>query len=120
VLVPIEDIHVKGKLTLGENIADLGGVKIAYAALKQAQAESPSKDTYAYTEEQQFFLSFAQVWCENVRDEELKMRLTLDPHSPGRYRASTAFSNMPEFATAFSCKEGDRMVRPAPDRCEVW
>jgi predicted metalloendopeptidase len=118
--VPIDDVHIKGKLTLGENIADLGGLKIAYGALKQAQAEAPATDTWAFTEEQQFFLGFAQVWCENIRDEELKLRLSTDPHSPGRYRVLGPLSNTKEFAAAFSCKEGDRMVRPAADRCEVW
>jgi putative endopeptidase len=118
--VPLEDLHVKGKLTLGENIADLGGVKIAYGAFKKAQAEQPSTDNYAYTEEQQFFLGFGQIWCENIRDEELRSRLTTDPHSPGRFRVNGPLSNVPEFAAAFSCKEGSNMVRATADRCEVW
>jgi endothelin-converting enzyme/putative endopeptidase len=118
--VPIDDLHVNGKLTLGENIADLGGLKIAYGALKKAVAESPSTDHYAYTDEQQFFYGFAQVWCQNIRDEEARSRVTTDSHSPGRFRVNGPLSNMPEFATAFGCKEGDAMVRPAAKRCEVW
>jgi endothelin-converting enzyme/putative endopeptidase len=118
--VPVDDLHVNGKLTLGEDIADLGGVKIAYGAFKKAQAEQPTAERYAYTEDEQFFLGYAQVWCQNIRDEEARSRVTTDPHAPGRFRVNGPLSNTPEFAAAFSCKEGDRMVRPAAQRCEVW
>ena len=118
--VPVDDIHVKGKLTLGENIADLGGLKIAITALHEAQKQQPSTDSYAYTEEQQFFYGFAQVWCENTRDERLRVLLATDPHSPARYRVNGSLSNMPEFAAAFGCDAGKPMARPAADRCEAW
>ena len=116
--VAIDDMHVKGKLTLGENIADLGGLKIAYAALQKARAERPSSDNYAYTEDQQFFLGYAQSWCDNLRDEFLRLLVSTNPHSPPKFRVNGPLSNLPEFAAAFQCKAGSAMTRTP--RCEVW
>ena len=119
--VAVDDVHVKGKLTLGENIADLGGVKLALASLSHKNRTSPPTPVAAgYSEEQQFFLSFAQAWCANYRPEALRLLAATNPHSPPRYRVAGPLANLPEFASAFQCKEGSPMVRPAEKRCQVW
>jgi putative endopeptidase len=121
--VPIDDAHIKGKLTLGENIADLGGLKLSYAALERDQASAPSVPTAAqgaFTPSQQFFVGFAQAWCANYRPEALRLLVATNPHSPPKYRVNGPLSNLPEFAAAFQCKEGSPMVRPAAVRCEIW
>jgi endothelin-converting enzyme/putative endopeptidase len=111
------DLHVNGKLTLGENIADLGGVKLSYAAMKRQLAKEPSPGAFA--PEQQFFLGYAQAWCTNMRDETLRMMVNTNPHSPPRLRVNGPLSNLPEFADAFQCKAGAKMTR-GEKRCEVW
>jgi endothelin-converting enzyme/putative endopeptidase len=118
---PIEDLHVKGKLTLGENLADLGGLKLAYAAFQRAEKEHPATPPMSgFTPEQQFFLGFAQVWCTNYRPEALRLLVSTNPHSPAKFRVDGPLSNLPEFASAFQCKEGSAMVRPQDKRCVVW
>jgi putative endopeptidase len=118
----IEGIHVNGKLTLGENIADLGGLAIAYDALQAALAADPSsnRDIDGYTQAQRFFLNWAVVWRRNFKPEELKVRLTTDPHAPANFRAIGAPSNMPLFAEAFGCKPGDPMVREGERQVVIW
>ena len=119
----IDDLPVKGQLTLGENIADIGGLTVAYDALQKALADagkSPDEKIDGYTENQRFFLNFATVWRRNFAPEELKVRLNTDPHAPANFRAIGAPSNMPEFATAFSCKAGDSMVRGDGQRIVIW
>jgi endothelin-converting enzyme/putative endopeptidase len=117
----VDDVHVKGKLTLGENIADLGGLKLAYASLERAEKEHPATPSLGgFTPEQQFFLGFAQGWCTNIRPEAARTLASVDPHSPARWRVDGPLSNLPEFAAAFQCKEGDKMVRPQDRRCTVW
>ncbi|HET9159762.1 MAG TPA: M13-type metalloendopeptidase [Caulobacteraceae bacterium] len=121
--VSIDGIHVKGQLTLGENIADLGGLTVAYDALQKALADagkSPDEKIDGYTEDQRFFLNWATVWRRNFNPEELKVRLNTDPHAPANFRAIGAPSNMPAFAQAFSCKAGDAMVRPEDKRVVIW
>lgn len=118
--VAIDDLHVNGKLTLGENIADLGGMKLAYAALEKRLAKAPEEKTRGFTPEQQLFIGYAQAWCGSMRPEMQRVRVKTDPHSPARFRVIGPLSNMPEFAQAFECKEGQPMVRPAADRCEIW
>ena len=120
---PIEGTHVNGKLTQGENIADMGGSKIAYAALEKALARNGSHEQKAidgFTPEQRFFLSWAQVWRNNIRPEMLRMRLVTDPHSPGQYRCDGPLSNLPEFQKAFNVPDGSPMVRPAAERVQIW
>ena len=117
---PFPDAHVNGKLTLGENIADLGGVKLAYAALHRARDGQPLTESKGFKEDQQFFLGFAQGWCTNMRDQMTRLLVATNPHSPAQYRVIGPLSNLPEFARAFSCKEGQPMVRPAAKRCEIW
>lgn len=114
--VVLGDVHVNGKLTLGENIADLGGVKLAYAAM-ESKKDAP-KASSEFSPEQQFFLGFAQGWCGKLRDETLRVQVATNPHAPQHLRVNNPLSNLPEFAQAFSCKPGSKMVRK--DRCEVW
>jgi len=109
---------LQGKLTLGENIGDNGGVRIASMALANAQAGKPGASRDGLTAAQRFFLGYAQVWCQNSTDEDALQRIVTDPHSPGRFRVNGVVSNMPEFAEAFKCKPGAAM---APEkRCRVW
>jgi endothelin-converting enzyme/putative endopeptidase len=109
------DVHVNGKLTLGENIADLGGLKLAYGALSSQPAQGPRGE---FSPEQEFFLGFAQGWCGKMRDEALRHQVATNPHAPPNLRVNGPLSNLPEFAQAFSCKADAKMVRK--DRCEVW
>ncbi len=123
---PIEDqpkLHVNGHLTLGENIADLGGLNISYDALQSALAANPelaSEKIQGLTEDQRFFLSWGRVWRTSDREKFSELMLNVDPHAPGRIRAIAAPSNMPQFAAAFQCKAGDKMVRPANALVRIW
>jgi putative endopeptidase len=115
--VPIEKIHINGKLTLGENIADLGGVRIAYMALQKALAGKPEPGKIGgFTPAQRFFLSYGQVWKINWRPEALRLQLATNPHSPGRFRVIGPLSNIPQFAEAFGCKEKEG----APAKTLIW
>jgi putative endopeptidase len=121
--VVLGDVHVNGKLTLGENIADLGGVKLAYRALKTKNATPATGGGGAtpkgeFTPEQEYYLGFAQGWCGKLRDEALRHQVATNPHSPPNFRVNGPLSNVPEFAQAFSCKPDAKMVRK--ERCEVW
>jgi putative endopeptidase len=112
-------VKLNGKLTLGENIADIGGVKLALAAYRQLRAPAPKTDVAdGFTEDQQFFLSFGQAWCSKMRPEYEAMLVTIDPHSPPRWRVNGSVSATPDFAKAFRCKVGAKM-RPA-NQCVVW
>ncbi len=121
--IAIDDLHVHGKQTLGENIADLGGLNVAYDALQKALAGNPGeagKKIDGYSEDQRFFLNFARVWARAFKPEELKLRLNTDVHAPARFRAIAAPSNMPAFAQAFSCKVGTAMVRDTDAQVKIW
>jgi predicted metalloendopeptidase len=120
---PLPGKHLNGELTQGENIADIGGVKIAFLALQKALAKNPEaaqKKIDGFTPEQRFFLGYAQAWRANQRDEDTMRRLVIDPHSPGRFRCNGPLSNMPEFAKAFEVAEGAPMVRPPDKRVNIW
>jgi putative endopeptidase len=120
---PLPGLHVNGELTQGENIADLGGIKLAYAALQKALDKNPearTKKIDGLTPEQRFFLSFAEIWRSKIRDEALKLRLNTDPHSPDKLRVNGPLSNLPEFAKAFNIPDGSSMVRPADKRVNIW
>ncbi len=117
----MDSVHVQGKLTLGENIGDLGGLNIAYAALEKALAgktRPPLID--GLTPEQRFFMAWAQIWRQNITPQNQRQRILTDPHSPGRWRVNGPMSNMPEFAAAFNCKPGDPMVRGDAVRASIW
>ncbi len=114
------DQHVNGKLTLGENIGDLGGLNFAYDALQAADGNKPDPKIDGLTRDQRFFLSWARVWRGNIRDKAQLVLLNTDPHAPAKFRAIGAPSNMPAFAKAFDCKAGDAMVRPADVQVKIW
>lgn len=116
--VAVDDLHLNGKLTLGENIADLGGLKLAHAAYVKGRGGAAAQKIGKWSDDQLFFLGTAQAWCMNIRAENARMRVTVDPHSPARYRVDGPLSNLPEFAGAFQCKPGDKMVRKT--QCTVW
>ena len=113
----VDDVKLNGRLTLGENTADNGGLRIALMAL-QDTLQGKGEKLDGYTPEQRFFLGFAQIWCENTAPQEVRARAMTDPHSPGRYRVNGTLQNSPEFQKAFSCKAGQPMV--SQNACRVW
>jgi putative endopeptidase len=119
---PLPGLHVNGKLTLGENIADLGGVTIAYDALERVLAKDPSKrkNIDGLTPEQRFFISFGQVWRTNIRDAEARRLVTVDPHSPGQFRSFGPLVNLQAFYDAFGIKSGDPIWRAPELRAKIW
>jgi len=116
----IENFNVDGKLTIGENIADLGGLTVSYNAFKKTEQYKKGEMIDGFTPSQRFFLSWAQVWKNNIRDENLKLRLKTDVHSPGKYRVLGPLANMPEFFEAFSVKEGDAMRNNGDKLVKIW
>ena len=114
----MDGVNLNGKLTLGENAADNGGIHLAYMALMDRLAKKILPKLDGFTPEQLFFLGFAQVWCENTTDASARARAVTDPHSPGQFRVNGTVQNMSEFGTAFSCKAGDPMV--SKQACRVW
>ncbi|MFN2507523.1 MAG: M13 family metallopeptidase [Chthoniobacterales bacterium] len=118
---PLPGQRINGKLTLGENIADDGGVKLAFAALQKALEKSGKREKIdGFTPEQRFFLGWAQVWRANTREEDIKRRLMVDSHSPTQFRANGPLSNTPEFQKAFKLPDGCPMVRPPDKRVSIW
>jgi predicted metalloendopeptidase len=112
-------LNQKGELVVGESIADLGGLAIAYAALQKSMEGKPRpKNIDGFTPEQRFFLAYAHNWATNIRPEYARFLAAQDPHPLARFRANGPLSNMPEFAEAFQCKAGSPMVRPK--RCQIW
>ncbi len=119
--VAIDTLHVNGKQTLGENIADLGGITIAYHAFKRIlKNKKETEKIQGFTPEQRFFLSYAQVWCQKNTEELIKLLLTVDVHSPVKARINIPLSNMPEFYDAFGVKPGDKMYRDEKNRAKIW
>src|SRR6266478_4299106 len=117
---PLPGLHVNGELTQGENIADIGGVKIAYAALQKALAGKPQEKIDGLTPEQRFFLSFATIWKSKQRDEDLKLMVNTNPHSPARYRVNGPVSDLVEFQKAFNLPDNCPMVRPPDKKVNIW
>ena len=118
--VVVDDVHINSALTLGEDVADLGGEILAYIAWKSATKDKNLQPLDGLTPEQRFFIGFAQWDCANERPEDLRMRAQVDPHSPAADRINGVAVNMPEFAQAFGCKAGQPMVKPAEKVCRVW
>ena len=120
--VAVDNMKLNGRLTLGENTADNGGARVALAALEHMIADDKSgkegQKIDGYTPEQRFFLGFGRVWCEKQRPEYLRMQVSTNPHSPGKYRVNGVVQNMPEFQKAWGCKTGQPMV--AENACHVW
>lgn len=118
--VVVEDVHINGKLTMGEDVADLGGEILAYMAWGSATIGKNLQPVDGLTPEQRFFIGFAQWDCANERPEDLRVRAQTDPHSPPEYRINGVLVNMPEFARAFSCRAGQPMVKAPENVCKVW
>jgi len=119
--IQVDTVHVNGNLTLGENIADYGGLLTAYDALERALDRTGKREVIGgYTPEQRFFIAYAQTWRENTRPERLRSRVLTDPHAPAVWRTNGPLSNMPAFWKAFGCKPGDPMVRPAALIPQIW
>jgi endothelin-converting enzyme/putative endopeptidase len=116
--VIVDDIKINGKLTLGEDVADLGGLILAYMAWQNETKDRKLDPIDGFTPEQRFFIGYGQSWCSNVRDETKRLSAAVDPHSPPEYRTNGVVSNMPGFQQAFHCKAGAPMVRQ--NRCRVW
>jgi predicted metalloendopeptidase len=115
----VDDVKLNGKLTLGENVADNGGLRLAWMALQELmKTKALAANADGLTPEQRFFLGWGQMWCENRTDEIARLHAKTNPHSPGRYRANGVVSNMPEFARAFSCQGTAPMV--SQPVCRVW
>jgi endothelin-converting enzyme/putative endopeptidase len=116
--VVVDDIKINGKLTLGEDVADLGGLMLAYMAWQEDTKDEKLEPIEGFTPEQRFYISYGQSWCGSTRDETKRMLAAIDPHSPDKYRTNGVVSNLPEFQQAFHCKAGSPMVRE--NRCRVW
>jgi endothelin-converting enzyme/putative endopeptidase len=114
----VDDIKINSKLTLGEDVADLGGTELAYLAWKHATKTQKLQAADGFSPDQRFFIGMAQWACNNERDENKRLNAITNPHSPGKYRINGVVANMPEFAAAFSCKPGQPMVREKS--CRIW
>ena len=116
----LDSLYVNGKLTLGENIADLGGVSIAYEAYQRSLEGKERKDIDGFTPEQRFFISYGQVWKGNYRDQALRQLIYTNPHAPGNFRVLGPLSNIPEFYDAFTCSENAEMKKAAAENAKIW
>jgi putative endopeptidase len=118
--VPIDDLHINGQLTLGENIADLGGLEVAWDAFKLTAQGASKEARDGFTPEQRFFLSFAQTWRTQQRPQALRLQVQSNEHAPAKFRVDGPVSNLPPFADAFACKPGDAMLRARAARVDIW
>jgi len=118
--IAVDDIRINSALTLGEDLADLGGEILAYAAWTDAVKDRKLEDRDGLTPDQRFFVGFAQWDCDNTRPEQLREWALTNPHSPAKYRINGVVVNMPEFAKAFSCKSGAPMTKAAGKACSIW
>jgi putative endopeptidase len=116
----IGDMKLNGRVSLGENIADLGGLRVAHLAMQERLAKDPQEEIDGFSPQQRFFLGWAQVWRRNWTDAALKLQVNTGPHAPGEFRVNGPLSNLAEFKAAFECKDGDPMVRPQPTRVAIW
>jgi len=119
-VIVLGDTHANGRFTLGENIADQGGLRVAYTAYHNSLNGKPGKDIDGFTPDQRFYLGYANVWAGNIRDEEILRRTKTDPHSLGRWRVNATLRNIAPFFEAFSITEGDAMFRPEAERVVIW
>jgi putative endopeptidase len=116
----LDTMHVNGKLTLGENLADLGGLNVAYEAFKKTKQGQSATKADGFTPDQRFFLSWAQVWRGSQRPEAAAQRILTDPHSPEQYRTNAPITNMDAWYAAFDIKPGDKLYKKTEDRTKVW
>lgn len=119
-IIVLGDTHANGRFTLGENIADQGGLRVAFTAYQNSLKGKERKNIDGFTPEQRFYLSYANVWAANIRDEEILSRTKTDPHSLGRWRVNATLRNLQPFFDAFNVKEGDKMFLPTNDRVVIW
>ena len=117
---PLPTLTVNGELTLGENIADLSGLTVAYRAYRLSLQGKEAPVIDGYTGDQRFFIGWAQVWARKYRDDDMRRRILTDPHSPSEYRANGVLVNMPEFEAAFGLKQGDGLYRKPDGRIKIW
>ena len=117
---PLPGQKLNGKLTLGENIADLSGMAIAYKAYRLSLGKNEGPVIDGYTSNQRFFLGWAQIWRRKYRDDELSRRLVVDPHSPSLYRSNGPVRNLDAYYDAFGVKPGDKMFKPKAERIQIW
>jgi endothelin-converting enzyme/putative endopeptidase len=116
----VGDLKVNGRLTLGENIADNGGVRLSYAALERVLKGAAPPPVDGLTAPQRFFVAYAQSWCGSATEQDERRRVLTDPHSPPEFRVNGVVVNQPEFGKAFSCPAGSPMVPPPEKICRVW
>ncbi len=116
----IDSVYINGELTIGENIADLGGLTVSFEAFKNSQQFKENKSIDGFTPAQRFFLSWAQAWRTNMTEEYVKWLVKVDVHSPAKFRVNGPFANMPEFFDAFGLKDGDKMKRSANELIKIW
>ena len=114
------ETHENGRLVVGEALADLGGATLAWRAFQRATAGAPRLNVDGFTPEQRFFLAWARMWTFHVRPEAVRFRASTVNHPLAANRVNGSVSNMPEFAEAFHCAEGEAMVRPPPTKCSLW
>lgn len=119
--IVLDTVHANGRYTLGENIADQGGLRVAYTAFKKAEAENPYKENLdGFTPDQRFYLAYARLWATNIRNEEILRLTKIDPHSLGNLRTNAALQNIDTFYDAFGIKEGDKMYMAPEERIVIW
>ena len=118
--VVLDTVHANGALTLGEDIADLGGINIAFDAFKKATENKPAEPIDGFTPEQRFFLAYAHVWAQNIRDKEILRRTQEDVHALGRFRVNGPLPNVQAFIDAFGIQPGDPMYLPEDERAMIW
>ena len=116
----LPDLKLNGQLTLGENLADNGGLKVAFQALQNVMAKNPLPVKEGYTPEQRFFLAFGISWAGKIRPEALRMQVTTDPHSPSEWRVNGELPQIDAWYKAFNVKKGDRLYIPKKKRVDVW
>jgi len=116
----LDTLHVNGKLTLGENLADLGGLSIAYEAFKNTKQGQGTEKIDGFTPDQRFFLNWSQVWRSNILPEAAAQRIVTDSHAPGMHRSNGPLTNMEAFYKAFDVKPGDKMYKAPEQRTKIW
>ncbi len=119
-IIVTDDVHANGQFTLGENIADQGGLRVAYTAFKKTSQGKGNEKIDGFTPEQRFYLAYANVWAANMTKEDILLRTKTDPHSIGKLRVNATLKNIDTFFNAFGIKEGDAMFRPAAERVVIW
>ena len=113
-------LYSNGRFTLGENLADHGGLQVSFAAFENATAKKPLKNLDGFTPEQRFFLAYAGVWGQNITDQEIRNRVKRDPHALGKWRVNGALPHIDAWYKAFNVKKGDKLYIPESERLQLW